>query len=73
MHGQCIRTHFEYSWPHQGRLSTAEWKRWEYAIRITFELGWKYSLSEDRLFQFVDDQWESRNPVLERRGQMAHC
>eukprot|EP00957_Ditylum_brightwellii_P196366 14961292-Ditylum_brightwellii.AAC.1 len=26
LHDQCIRTHFEYIWPHQGRPSSAEWK-----------------------------------------------
>eukprot|EP00957_Ditylum_brightwellii_P143937 10968227-Ditylum_brightwellii.AAC.1 len=26
LQGQYIRTHFEYTWPHQGRPSTAEWK-----------------------------------------------
>eukprot|EP00957_Ditylum_brightwellii_P104130 7932353-Ditylum_brightwellii.AAC.1 len=39
LHGQRIRTHFEYIWPHQGTPSTAEWKVWQQAIETTFEKG----------------------------------
>eukprot|EP00957_Ditylum_brightwellii_P103342 7875757-Ditylum_brightwellii.AAC.1 len=43
--------------------------RW---LDITTLTGWRYSLTEDRLYQKVNDHWEAKQPVLERRGRTAH-